>query len=96
MKTEYLVAALAANLDILEIISLSALAYTLTRKNDSGMKYYLIYILVVVRYLFPVTLRYTKEFNLTGLEEEKNEFALLFVKAVFSFLFYQVSNTIKA
>jgi hypothetical protein len=95
MKTEYLVAALAANLDILEIISLSALAYTLTRKDDTGMRNYVIYILVVLRYLFPVSLRYTKEFNLTGLEGETNEFALLGAKAAFAFVFYQVANMLK-
>lgn len=95
MKTEYLVSALAANLDILEIISLSALAYSLTRKDDTGVRNYVIYILVVVRYLFPVALSYTKEFSLTGLEAEQNEYALLAAKAAFAFLFYQLSNTIK-
>ena len=61
MKTEYLVTAISANFDLLEIISVATFAWILTKKNESGAKKLIIYGLILARYLFPVILRYVKE-----------------------------------
>ena len=95
MKTEYLVSAVAANFDILEIISLASLAYILTnKKDDSGMKKLVIYFLILARYLFPVALRYVKETSTVGATEtsDNREFMLLGIKAAFSLFFFTTSK----
>ena len=61
MKVEYITQALAANLDIVELVTMAALAYALTRKDDGSRKRLIIYLLVLLRYLFPVALKYMKE-----------------------------------
>jgi len=64
LKVEYIMQALSANLDAVEIVALTYLAYSLTKKDDSNngsSKRNLVYILVLMRYLMPVVLRYTKE-----------------------------------
>lgn len=61
MKMEYVIQAVSANFDLLEIISLASLAYTLTRKDDSSAKRFLIYVLILTRYLLPVATLYLQK-----------------------------------
>ncbi len=57
MKTEYIVNAIFANFDLLDILSLATLAYTLTKKGSSGKKIFVL-MLVLSRYIFPVVLKH--------------------------------------
>jgi len=58
LKAEYIINSLSANIDILEIISLAFLTYTLTKKEDTNKN--LVYLLALAKYLLPVALRYIK------------------------------------
>lgn len=60
-KTEYIINAFSANIDIVEIMSVSFLTYSLTKKEDAAKKN-LVYLLVLGRYLIPVAIRYMKEY----------------------------------
>jgi cellobiose-specific phosphotransferase system component IIC len=98
LKTEYIVAALAANLDILEIIGLTTLAYALTKKQDSNRT--AIYLLALVRYLFPVALRYAKESTEASAladsqEATLSETSMLGAKAAFAVGFYFIAQQFK-
>ncbi|CDW73298.1 UNKNOWN [Stylonychia lemnae] len=96
MKSEYIMQALSANLDILEIIALTYLAYTLTKKEESSKKN-LVYILVVLRYLMPVVLRYTKEQTKDVARECDLCYESMFIgaKAIFAGLLYLGSQKLK-
>ena len=90
MKTEYIIQALSANLELLEIIALTTLAYALTKKDES--KKTLVYLLILLRYLFPVASRFVKDENLLGLSDCTKDYGILGVKAVFSLVLYLASQ----
>lgn len=99
LKMEYIFNALQANIDILEIISLTFLTYTLTKKEDTAMKN-LVYLLALGRYLLPVAIRYIKEYVLyiehkSASENTSDcgmETILLGVKIVFAGLLFVTSQ----
>jgi hypothetical protein len=100
MKTEYLINALSANLDLLEILGLSTFAYILTKKDENGSaKKFVIFILILVRYLLPVALRFVKENKVLGTNKEVvggcYDCSLLCVKAAFSVIFYLAAKSFK-
>ena len=97
MKTEYIVQAISANFDLLEILSLSTLAYLLTKKDESGTKNLVIYIIALVRYLLPVGLNLAKEMHLLGNHDDHGcqECTALAVKAAFAVTFYMISRMMK-
>ena len=93
-KTQFIIQALTANLDALEILALSTIAYSFTKKDES--KRTIGYILVLSRYLFPVALRFVKENEL--LDEATFgccDTCGLIAKAVFAFVFFQAASYLK-
>ena len=93
MKSEYLLQALSANLDLVEIITLSSFAYLLTRKDDGSRKRLIIYLLILLRYLLPVGLRFAKE-SIKDSEGKSMlcDTCLLGAKAIFTLGFYLSSK----
>lgn len=87
MKEEYIIQAFSANLDLLEIIALTTLAYILTKKEE-GSKKTIVYLLVLARFLFPVVSRWIKEENVLGQDECCANWSLLGIKAGFSIVLY--------
>jgi hypothetical protein len=100
MKSEYLFNALSANLDLLEILSVATFAYILTKKEENGAgKKFIIFILVLARYLLPTGLRFVKENQVLGPNKEViggcYDCLLLGVKATFSIVFYLAAKSFK-
>ena len=90
MKVEYIMQALSANLDTVEIIALAYLGYALTKRDEGSSKKNLVYILVLMRYLMPVVLRYAREQTKVEVRECDLCYESMFVgaKAVFAGLLY--------
>ena len=59
-KMEYIEHAVYANFDIFEIIAMTFIIYTLTKRISQSRKLS-IYLMIISRYLFPVILKYTME-----------------------------------
>ena len=61
MKMEYIYTAAKANFELLEIVGLAYLAYSLTRKEESQLKRALAFNLILLHYLIPVVILLYKE-----------------------------------
>jgi hypothetical protein len=90
-KIEYLLAAISANFDLVEILSLTTLAYLLTKKEVQGNKKTLIYILVLLRELFPVISK-----AVATVDGHTCTYCQVSMKAVFAFVFYLFAQKIKS
>eukprot|EP00347_Sterkiella_histriomuscorum_P010744 403375086 len=101
-KVEYLINGLSANIDILEIISITFLTYTLTKKEESSKKN-LVYLLALGRYLLPVALKYVnqslKQIEQGNIQNQDGDWCCdsmyLGAKAGFAGLLYVVSQQLK-
>jgi len=90
IKSEFLVTAFQANFDLLEIIVLVRLAWTLTKKEVQVTQSLAIYGIVLVRYLFPIALRFVQE----GTLFESAALSQVAAKAAFAGSFYLISKGI--
>ncbi len=93
MKMSYVLQAIGANFDLLEIIGLAGFAYTLTRKEttESGSaKRFLIYALILARNLIPVANAYLHKTT-----EGWSEACSLEVKAFFAIAFFAASKYLR-
>ena len=59
LKTEFIINAVSANIDILEIVALTFLTNLLTKKDETSQKN-LVYLLALARFLMPVALKIAK------------------------------------
>lgn len=96
MKMEYLIQAASANFDLMEIIALAYCAHALTKKDENAStKRFLIYFLILARYLLPVVSRFAVE-NVREADGKQVfcEKCVLGAKAVFAFVFYAIAKNL--
>jgi len=82
IKWVYLQTGIFANFELLEIVGFTAIIYILTKTNDSTEKKTMVFVLILLRYLFPVISLYLQRYNSAG------DWESLAAKAAFSSIFF--------